>query len=362
MNRQQRCDAIRPALCAWFAKAARRTPWRQTRDPYKIWIAEVMLQQTQTDTVVPYYHRFIERYPTCADLAAAPLDEVLRLWEGLGYYARARNLHAAAKMLVAERGGRLPDSGEALRALPGVGDYTAGAVASIAFARPEPVLDGNVARVLCRAFRIRKPPAEPVTRRTLWRIAGQLVRDDDPGTVNQALMELGALVCLPRGPACADCPIAEQCEARRRGEQETLPIRTPRAKTPHHTIAVGVVWRRGKMLIDKRPATGLLGGLWELPGGKQRRGESLSEACRREICEELGIEVTVGEKLTAVRHAYSHFRVTLHAFTCRYKSGRCRAIGCDAWRWVSPDALEQYAFPRANRRILDAIELSCRYP
>lgn len=358
MTREERCKLIRPALIRWFRSNARAAPWRETGDPYRIWVSEVMLQQTRSATVDPYYRRFVRRFPTVRALASADLDDVLRCWEGLGYYARARNLHRAARQVVEHEGGRLPDTAEGLRELPGIGPYTAGAVASIAFGRAEPVLDGNVTRVLCRAFRLREPPKQKEMRRTLWRIAGRMAEAGEPGTVNQALMELGATVCIPRGRRCEQCPISDCCEARRRGDAGELPVRTPRPELPHQTVAVGVIWRRGRILIDKRPPGGLLGGLWELPGGKQRVGEPLAETCRREIQEELGLNVAVGDKLTRVRHAYTHFRVTIHAFTCRYRGGRPRALGCQEWKWVTPRELGDYAFPRANRRILEALEWS----
>jgi A/G-specific adenine glycosylase len=315
-----------------------------------------MLQQTQVATVVDYYHRFLRRFPTVESLAEANLDEVLKLWEGLGYYSRARSLHKAARQVAADLDGRLPQTVDELRTLPGIGAYTAGAIASIAFGLAEPVVDGNVARVLCRLQRIADPPKAPATQRQLWDLAAALVPPDRPGDFNQAMMELGAIVCRPTSPDCRRCPLRTLCGARLAGLQHDLPVRTPGKTVPHHTIVAGVIFRSdGRVLIDRRPDEAMLGGLWEFPGGKVQPRESLAEALRREVREEVGLEVDVECRLCVVNHAYSHFRITLHAFRCRRISGRARAIECSAVRWVSPDQLGQYAFPRANGKIIEQL-------
>jgi len=330
-------------------------PWRGQADPYTVWVAEIMLQQTQVKTVKPYYAAFMKRFPTVRRLAEADLGDVLKTWEGLGYYSRARNLHRAAAKVVADFGGELPGEVEQLRKLPGIGPYTAGAIASIAFGRDEPVLDGNVARVLCRVFVIRRNPAESTTRKRLWSLARQLLPPGGAGAFNQALMDLGATVCTPRSPRCDRCPVALPCAARARGEQARLPRKAPARPLPHHDVVAGIIRKRGRILIDRRKPHGLLGGLWEFPGGKREPGETLEEALRREVREELGIRIRVGRELIVVEHAYSHFRITLHAMECRYLSGRTRAIGCDAFRWVRPEELDRFPFPRANRKILAAL-------
>jgi A/G-specific adenine glycosylase len=349
-----RVRAIRRRLLAWFDAHRRELPWRQRRDPYAIWISEIMLQQTQVATVVDYYNRFLKRFPTIEKLAAADLDTVLKLWEGLGYYSRARNLHKAARRIVANFAGKLPPSAAELRKLPGVGPYTAGAIASIAFGAAEPVVDGNVQRLLCRLCRIEQPPKQSATQQRLWNLATQLVAEGRPGDFNQAMMELGAMICRPRNPACRDCPLAPLCLARKAGLQDELPHRTPGKTSPHHTIVAGVISRSdGRILIDRRPTEGLLGGLWEFPGGKVEPGETLLEALRREVREEVGLTIDVGEKLCVVRHAYSHFRITMHVFLARRAAGRARPLACDAVKWVARSNLRRHAFPQANRVVLD---------
>lgn len=355
VKRDERTRAIRRRLSAWYLRHKRDLPWRRTTDPYAIWVSEIMLQQTRVPTVERYFERFMRRFPDVHALARAPLDAVLKLWEGLGYYGRARNLHRAAKQVVANFGGKLPPSTDELRRLPGIGPSTAGAVASIAFGLDEPVLDGNVVRLLCRLFRVRSLPAETGTRKKLWGFARKLVPPGRAGSFNQALMDLGATVCTPRTPRCADCPLEKLCLAHEKGEEEELPLRAPRRPLPHYDVAVGVVWKGKRVLIDRRKPEGLLGGLWEFPGGRLGRGETLESCVRREIREELGITVRVRRQLVTVRHAYTHFRVTLHAFECDYLSGRPKAIGCAAWKWVSPAGLGDYAFPAATHRVIAAL-------
>jgi len=355
-GRKRRIDAIRRLLPRWFAQHARRLPWRENRTPYRVWVAEVLLQQTRVSAVGPYYRRFLRRFPNVRALAAAPPDDVLKAWEGLGYYSRARNLHKAARAVVAERGGRLPDTAEELRRLPGIGRYTAGAIASIAFGRDEPVVDGNVIRVLCRLFGIAEDPRAAATREKLWQLAAALLPPGEAANFNEALMDLGATVCTPDSPRCGACPAASVCRAREHGQQHRLPRRRRKPAVPHHTIVCGIISDgRGRVLIDQRPAEGLLGGLWELPGGKVEPGESLAEALRREVQEEVGLEVEIGEEVTVIRHAYSHFRITMHAFCCRRTAGRARARVGPRVRWVRPADLGQYAMPRANRKLLAAI-------
>jgi A/G-specific adenine glycosylase len=344
---------IAERLLTWWDAGHADLPWRATRDPYAIWIAEVMLQQTQIATVIPYYARWLARFPTVERLAAAELDEVLKLWEGLGYYSRARNLHAAAREIVAEHGGTLPDTVEALRALPGIGPYTAGAIASIAFGRRAPVLDGNVIRVLSRLMDLEDDVTETATKKALWALAASLVPAERAGEYNEALMELGQRICVPAAPACHRCPLAAVCRARARGTQLERPVRPPRRNTPHYDVVAGVIYRAdGAFLIAKRSAEGLLGGLWEFPGGKQEDGESLPDALRREIEEELGIEIAVGMGLGQIKHAYAHFRITLHAFQARHVGGEPANIGVADHAWVTLDDVDGYAFAVTDRKII----------
>jgi A/G-specific adenine glycosylase len=359
LSRQPGCPSritITRPLLRWFDRVARDLPWRRTRDPYAIWVSEIMLQQTQAATVEPYYERFLRRFPTIQRLAQARLDTVLKLWEGLGYYSRARSAHKAAREIVARHDGRLPRTKDDLLRLPGIGAYTAGAIASIAFGLREPVLDGNVTRVFCRVFRIRANPKQAAVQKELWRIAEGLLPVKRVGDFNQALMELGSEVCLPRTPHCGECPLSKVCQARLRGEANLLPVRGPKKAIPSYTIAVGVIYDRcGRILIDKRKPHGLLGGLWEFPGGKKERAESLEAALRREVREELGIRIRVKRPLVVVDHAYSHFRVRLHAFECVHVSGAPQCAACDEVKWVWPQSLGRYAFPAANHKIIQAL-------
>lgn len=343
-------------LLAWWDAGHAELPWRASNDPYAVWVSEVMLQQTQITTVLPYYKRWLDRFPTVEALAAASVDEVLKLWEGLGYYSRARNLHAAARTVVEMYGGEIPGTVSELMKLKGIGRYTAGAIASIAFDQPVPVLDGNVVRVLSRLYDLPDDVTQTATKKQLWRMAEELVPQEQPGAFNQALMELGQTVCLPAAPKCHECPLSEDCLAKARGTQLERPVRPPRRKTPHYDVTAGIIWREdGRFLIAQRPFDGLLGGLWEFPGGKQEDGERLPETLKREIQEELAIEIEVGERLTIVKHAYTHFRITLHAYHARHVAGRPQHIGVADHAWVRFADLEQYAFAKTDRQIIKAL-------
>ncbi len=346
---------IPKTLLRWFAEHGRDLPWRKTKDPYAIWVSEIMLQQTRVSTVVPYYERFLKRFPTVESLARARLDTILKLWEGLGYYSRARNLHLAAGGIIERFDGRFPRTAAELLTLPGIGRYTAGAIASNAFDERAPIVDGNIERVLCRVFRIHGNPKDSVVQKMLWSIAGDLVPAKNPGLFNQALMEIGAEVCTPRNPQCGDCPLSRVCQAKRHGEQLSLPTRIPKKPLPIHTVVVGVIYKAGRILIDKRKPEGLLGGLWEFPGGKRESGESLEAALLREVQEELAIRIRVERPLTVVDHTYSHFRVRIHAFECSWISGEPRCITCADFKWVRPGDLGRYAFPAANNKIIKVL-------
>jgi len=280
INRMTDLAPLHDALIDWFKHNKEDLPWRQTDDPYRIWLSEIMLQQTQIATVLPYYARFLERFPTVEALAAAPLDDVLKLWEGLGYYSRARNLHRAARMVVEEFGGEFPRTLEGLRTLPGVGPYTAGAVGSIAFGLDVPVLDGNVIRVLARLFNIEDDVRQAGTKRRLWKLAGEIVPAGRAAAWNEGLMELGQRVCVPRSPRCDVCPVRDFCEARALGVQEQRPIRSQKARTPHYDVTAGVIRDGdGHILIAQRKLDAMLGGLWEFPGGKCDAGRRSASVC-----------------------------------------------------------------------------------
>ena len=359
---RSRRNRIRKKLLEWFAAGARDLPWRRTRDPYAIWVSEIMLQQTRAQAAIPYYERFLKRLPTVEKLARARPDTVLKLWEGMGYYSRARNLHRAAKEVVSRFAGQVPRTREELVTLPGIGRYTAGAIASIAYGQREPMVDGNVERVLCRIFRIRGNLKDGAGQKQLWSIAEDLVPPTGAGQFNQALMELGSEVCVPRNPRCDVCPLNRLCDARRHDEQNALPERKAKKPLPSHTVAVAVIWRDGRVLIDKRRPEGLLGGLWEFPGGKVEPGESPETAVKREVGEELGITVRVDRPLATVDHAYSHFRVRIHAFECAHLSGEPKCITCTDLKWVRLGDLGRYAFPAANNRIIEALRSRKRKP
>ena len=356
-------EAIAAALLAWSdAGNLRDLPWRvEPRDPYAVWVSEVMLQQTQVATVIPYLERWLAQFPTVDALAAAGQSEVLKAWEGLGYYSRARNLHKAAILVVARHEGQLPADRKALLALPGIGRYTAGAILSIALGQRAAALDGNVKRVLARVYDIDADVGKSTTETRLWHLAEALVEAVEPqqaGRVNEALMDLGATICTPQGPRCLACPLYDQCLARQRGTQEERPVRTARKPLRHFDVTAAVLQhpqRPDQFLIAQRPPDGMLGGLWEFPGGKQDEGETLADCLRREMMEELAVDVAVGEQIASIRHAYTHFKITLHAFHCRLLAGQPQPIGVADWRWVTLTDLDSYAFAVTDQKIIAAL-------
>ncbi|MGB3495031.1 MAG: A/G-specific adenine glycosylase [Elainellaceae cyanobacterium] len=346
---------LRRSLLQWYQQQGRSLPWRETRDPYKIWVSEIMLQQTQVKTVIPYYQRWVEQFPTVEALAQAEQQTVLKAWQGLGYYARARNLHRAAQMLVNQTGGVFPTTLDEAIALPGVGRTTAGGILSAAFNQPTAILDGNVKRVLARLIALSQPPNRAQAR--LWKLSEQLLDRHHARDFNQALMDLGATVCTPKAPQCEACPWMARCCAYANHLQYQIPMTESRSELPHKHIGVAVIWNSdGMILIDRRKQEGLLGGLWEFPGGKIEPNESVEQCIRREIREELDIDVAVGDRLITLEHTYSHFRVTLNVHHCRYISGEPRPIECDEIRWVTLDDIHTYPFPKANEKIIAALE------
>jgi A/G-specific adenine glycosylase len=346
-------------LLTWYATRKRDLPWRETSrspgeppDPYAIWVSEIMLQQTRVDTALPYYERWMTRFPTIESLAAADQQDVLNAWEGLGYYTRARNLHKAAQLLVREYNSHLPTTLNALRKIPGIGPYTAGALASLAFGLDEPVVDGNVRRVLARLFHLTEPSDTPAGTRRLWELAAAHLPPGRAADYNQALMELGALVCTPRNPNCAECPVQTSCTAYSIGDQEQLPVLKPKAPIPHYTVAAAVIHQNGHIFLGQRPQDGLLGGLWEFPGGKLEPGEDLPACLKREIREELDVDIEVGEPFGIYTHTFTHFRVTLHAFSCTLAGeSEPRPLGVTALAWVPPDRLPDYPMGKIDRQI-----------
>ncbi len=351
---------LRKRLNNWYLASHRNLPWRRSNNPYHIWVSEVMLQQTQVNTVLSYYRRFIKTFPTIKKLAQAEVQDVLKAWEGLGYYARARNLHRAAGLVAEEHSGKVPNTWEAFHSLPGVGDYIAAAVLSIAFDQPYAVVDGNVKRVLARLYKIGAPVNQSRSYPVFKDAAEQLLDSGQAGTFNQAMMELGALVCKPQNPLCDVCPLNSQCLAFKTHQVAKFPKRRKSRVTPLYHIAVGVVFKGDRVLITQRKAEGLLGGLWEFPGGKIKEGESPEAACIREIKEEVNLEVQIDSYLTRVKHAYTHFRIIMEVFCCRYVSGRVKRNGPTAHRWIKIDEYKKYPFPTANHKFIPQLQRNIR--
>lgn len=353
---QRITQAFRGELLAWFSAHRRVLPWRQNRTPYRVWISELMLQQTRVDQAIPYYRRFLKRFPGLRSLAAAPRADVLKLWEGLGYYSRAVRAQETARYLVEQKGGRFPRTLDGLRALPGIGPYTAAAVGSLAMGLDAAVVDGNVIRVLSRVMAFGHDARRPDSRALFQEWATALMPPGQAGEFNEAVMELGAILCTPRQPTCPKCPLRSVCRARQEGRMESYPASKPKAKIPHkHVGAALVVNERGQLLIAQRHEKSMLGGLWEFPGGKQEPGESMPACIARELREELSIDVAVGEHAVTVAHAFSHFTMDLHVHWARIRNGRPRAVECAAFCWVSTEQLKDFAFGRADQKVMEAM-------
>ncbi len=345
-------------LIAWFQVNHRKLPWRETSDAYPIWISEVMLQQTQVVKVQDFYSRFIEKFPTIQLLAEADVQDVLKAWEGLGYYSRARNLHHAARMVVEEMDGQIPNDVTAFRRLPGVGEYIAAAVLSRAFQLPLAVVDGNVKRVLARVFLIPDPVNISSTLKKFTRIAQSLMDESRPGMFNEALMELGATICRPQKPRCPVCPVNGFCLAFRNGQQTQYPVKTKTRATPTHHIVVGVIYKKERFLIIRRPLSGLLGGMWEFPGGRVQAGEDAEIRCVEKIREKTNLRVEITGYLTRVKHAYTHFKILMDVYRCRYVSGRIRLTGPMDSRWIVPEEIDHFPFHIANHKFLSLLRKS----
>ncbi len=344
---KQKTDLQRK-LIGWFKRNRRDLPWRRSHDPYAIWVSEVMLQQNRVATVIPYYGRFLRSFPTVRHLARADLARVLRIWEGLGYYSRARNLHQAAQMIVGQFRGRIPESLDGLLHLPGIGRSTAGAILSIAYNKDFPILDGNVRRVLSRLFAISEDPKK--SERALWQISKSLLPRGRAGAFNQALMELGATVCTPRAPECARCPLENLCRSRAEGNPEEYPKKSHRKSLPQVTAVAAIITRRDKVLMVKRPPEGLLGGLWEFPNWKIEE-EAMRAGLRNTIWNEMAMRVEVKEPIGTYQQTFSHFKLTLHVFRCETKDEKRKG------KWVLIKHLDQFPMSRLHRRIARSMSL-----
>lgn len=347
---------LRRALLAWYGRHQRKLPWRasgeEIPDPYRVLVSEAMLQQTQVATVVDYFTRFTSRFPTVQSLADADEQEVLRAWQGLGYYRRARNLLRAARQIVAQHSGRVPDNVDQLQGLPGVGRYTAGAVASIAYHQPAPILDGNVARVLSRLYAIEQPIDQPRTKDRLWSLAQALVPRTRPGDFNQALMELGALVCLPRSPRCDSCPLTRYCHAKKLAMTDRLPVRLPRRPprpVAHHVLAIE---RRGRYLFLPRADTGLWAGTWQMPTVEQPLRPPLTNRLTQWASEHLGLEIEPPRRGDRFVHQTTHRTIRFEVWATSVKRGGVRR-GSGAWRRL--DQLDDLPMANPQRRIVDLL-------
>jgi len=348
--------AVTRALLDWYAEQRRPLPWRATRDPYCIWVSEVMLQQTQVATVIGFYERWLRRFPDVAALAAADTEDVLRAWEGLGYYSRARNLQRAAQHVVEKHGGKLPPSVAELLELPGIGRYSAGAIASIAFAADEPTIDGNIVRVLTRLFGLRGDPKRAPLAGRLWQLARQLLPSGQGGEFNQALMELGATVCTPRAPACAGCPVRESCRALAEDRVLEYPETSARPAVTQEKRALALVRRNGRVLVVRAPADAARwAGMWQFPDVRVEGASDPSAALEASVGRATALRIAVGARLLGVRHQVTRFRIEIDVFACQALGGRARAIEYAEVRWHATDALAALPMPAAHRRIAQSL-------
>ncbi|MEI6891186.1 MAG: A/G-specific adenine glycosylase [Pontiella sp.] len=350
--------AVKTKLLPWFAIHKRSMPWRSNRTPYRVWISELMLQQTRVDQATPYFHRFMKRFPSLNSLAEASQEDVLMMWEGLGYYSRARNLHKAAQLIVTEHQGRFPSTAEQIIKLPGIGSYTTAAIGSLAFGLDLAVLDGNVIRVLSRLFAYEKDTRSTRAKKELQHLADELLVVGSAGDFNESMMELGAMVCTPKNPDCPACPLSRCCLGKQRGTPADFPFKAPKKKIPHIIVGAGVVINeQGEALVAQRRSEDMLGGLWEFPGGKLEPNETIQECIARELKEELGIHIEVGEFLVTVKHAYSHFTMELHTYFATIKSGRPTVIECQDFQWLEISNLRKVPYSKADLKIIEQLEL-----
>jgi A/G-specific adenine glycosylase len=349
---EQNAGEFQKKLKAWYSAHHRKLPWRQTKDPYKIWISEIMLQQTTVQAVIPYYSKWMTCFPDILTLSKAPLQKVLKVWQGLGYYRRAKNLHQAAKIVVTNFDGKIPQNYDDLKSLPGFGPYTTAAVLSIAFDKPYLTIDANVRRILMRLTNLSQKATSNMDKE-LNSTFSPCLPEKHVGMFNQALMELGSLVCRSKNPLCLVCPVLDFCGAYETGEQEFIPIPEKRSYKKIQAV-IGIIENNGKFLIQKRPSTGLLADLWEFPGGKIEKSETAELALKREIKEELGTEIRSAKFLTKVHHSYTQYQVTLHAYSCSLKEDP--VLAKKRHRWVSLEGMRQFPFPSGSAKVIRFLE------
>jgi len=351
-----RRNRIRRELVAWFATEQRDLPWRGAPEPYAVWVSEMMLQQTQVATVIPFFQRWMARFPTLEALAVADEQDVLHAWQGLGYYSRARNLLRGAREVMERYNGHVPSNLEQLLALPGIGRYTAGAIASIAYNVPAPIVDGNVIRVLSRLFALRGDPAKTPLKGRLWELAEALIPPRGAREFNPALMELGATICTPVAPKCSSCPVAAVCAGRALGIHEALPETAARARVTAIRMAAALVRQSASVLLVQRNADeARWAGMWQFPNTELLPGETASDAARRAVVEAVGVTVAPRGQVTEVRHSVTRYRITLEVFDCLQRAGEPVALGCQDWRWVPLPELVRFALPKAHRTIADRV-------
>ncbi len=342
-------NKIQTKLLHWFAKNKRDLPWRKTRDPYAIWVSEIMLQQTQVATVIPYYQKFLKTFPTIRSLARADLSRVLKAWEGLGYYSRARNLHRASRIILNHFNGKIPENLKDLLRLPGIGRYTAGAILSIAYNKETPVLDGNVKRVLSRLFAVSGDSKK--TEEFLWPLSESLIPKGSPGAFNQALMDLGSMICTPKHPNCPGCPLKNLCQGYLSGKPESYPLRSIKKEVPHIEAIAAVIQKDEKVLLRQRPPKGLLGGLWEFPNWPLDGQKESVNYLRLKVRSDLGLKVKWKRPIGTFNQTYSHFKLTLHVFM-----GEVLNRGVKG-KWASSKNLDQFPMSRIHRRIANALSV-----
>ena len=337
------------ALIYWYRNNKRPLPFRSTKDPYKIWVSEIMLQQTQMKTAIPFYERWINKLPTIESVASTDIDSLLKLWEGLGYYKRCQNFYQASKIIVEKYKGKVPSNYESFKGLPGVGDYTAGAVLSISFGIPVPAIDGNVKRVMARLYGFKH--LTKYNSAIINKVISRILKNVNPSDFNQGLMELGALVCTFESPKCFKCPISKNCKAYQSGNPINYPKKKFTRAIPHFNVVTAIIWRGDTFYIQRRREDKMLGGLWEFPGGKVEKGETLESALLRELKEECDFNGRILKKATSVKHRYSHYSITMHCYYCEEKNDKIVTLANS--NWIKKNQISQYSFPKANHKIFN---------